>query len=218
MAPCARSHDPRRRCAMQPRTQHVVWTPVPARLPDPAAEADRAHATGSTDATSSRGALSYAHCGARLPVPAAVARRHRALRPDHRRDGQQGHPTLFARWPDATALAGANREEMEVVLKADRLLPRQDGSRCCACRLTSSSASTASCPGASKDLVTLHGVGGRPPMWCSATHSGCRPDRRHALRAAGATLRVDRGDRPCQGRGSGRRPAAAQGLDSGLAS
>ena len=26
-------------------------------------------------------------------------------------------PTLFARWPDATALAGANREEMEVVLK-----------------------------------------------------------------------------------------------------
>ena len=67
-------------------------------------------------------------------------------------------PTLFARWPDAQALAGADRAEMEAVLTptgffraktesvlrlAADLVERFDGQ----------------VPGRLKDLVTLHGVG-----------------------------------------------------------
>ena len=67
-------------------------------------------------------------------------------------------PTLFARWPDARALAGADRDEMEGVLKptgffraktesllllAADLVERFDGE----------------VPGRLKDLVTLRGVG-----------------------------------------------------------
>jgi endonuclease-3 len=67
-------------------------------------------------------------------------------------------PTLFARWPDATALAGANREEMEVVLKPTGFFRAKTES---VLRLSADLVERFDgvVPGRLKDLVTLHGVG-----------------------------------------------------------
>ena len=127
-------------------------------------------------------------------------------------------PTLFARWPDATALAGANREEMEVVLKPTGFFRAKTES---VLRLSADLVERFDgvVPGRLKDLVTLHGVGRKTanvvlgnafgvPGLTVDTHFG-RLVRRFLSRQTagvrrlpgGATVSLlrDGGDRPGQG-------------------
>ena len=67
-------------------------------------------------------------------------------------------PALFAAYPDAAALAGADRAAVEELIRPPASsAPRPRASW--ACRPRSSSGSTARCPGRLADLVSLPGVG-----------------------------------------------------------
>lgn len=67
-------------------------------------------------------------------------------------------PALFGRWPDAVALAGADRDEMEAVLKPTGFFRAKTES---VLRLASDLVERfdGEVPGRMKDLVTLRGVG-----------------------------------------------------------
>lgn len=67
-------------------------------------------------------------------------------------------PTLFARWPDAAALAGADRGAMEEVLKPTGFFRAKTEA---VLRLSADLVERfdGEVPGRMKDLVTLHGVG-----------------------------------------------------------
>ena len=68
-------------------------------------------------------------------------------------------PALFAKFPDARALAGAPAAEVEALIHVDRLLPAEGQGADRACRGRSSSATAARCPRTMEALVKLPGVG-----------------------------------------------------------
>ena len=122
-------------------------------------------------------------------------------------------PTLFAKYPDAVALAGADRDELEQILKptgffrakansvlglSQALVERFDGE----------------VPGRMADLVTLPGR--RPQDRERRPRQRLRrpgAHRGHALRPAGPPVRLDGGGGPGQGRGRDRRAGAEEGVD-----
>ena len=154
---------------------------------------------------------------ARLREPAAAARRHRPVGPDHRRAwSTRSRRTLFARYPDAAALAGADREEMEALLKPTGFFRAKTNS---VMKLGAALVERfdGEVPPRMKDLVTLPGVGRKTanvvlgnafgiPGITVDTHFG------RLVRRFGWT---DRGG-PGQGRARRRRADPAQGLDDAV--
>ena len=125
-------------------------------------------------------------------------------------------PTLFAAYPDAQAMAAADRAELEQIVgplgffraKTESLLKlsaalveRYDGE----------------VPPRLDDLVTLPGVGRKTANVVLGNAFGIPGHhRRHPLRAARPPARLDRGDRPGQGRARDRRAVPQAGLDDAL--
>ena len=125
-------------------------------------------------------------------------------------------PTLFAAYPDATAMAAAPREHLEQIVgplgffraKTDALLKlsqalveRYDGQ----------------VPGRLDDLVTLPGVGRKTANVVLGNAFGVPGHhRRHPLRPARPPVRLDRGDRPGQGRARRRRALPQARLDDAV--
>ena len=122
-------------------------------------------------------------------------------------------PTLFAAYPDAAAMAAADREALEGIIgplgffraKTESLLKlsaalveKHDGE----------------VPPRLEDLVELPGVGRKTANVVLGNAFGIPGHhRRHPLRPAVAPVRLDRGDRPGQGRARGRRAVPEEGLD-----
>ena len=71
----------------------------------------------------------------------------------------QTTPALFARYPDAAALAAANPEEVEEILRPHRVLPGQDEVGDGAVPGAGGAVPRARSPARLEDLVTLPGVG-----------------------------------------------------------
>ena len=122
-------------------------------------------------------------------------------------------PALFAAYPDAAAMAAAPREHLEQLVgplgffraKTESLLKltpalveRYDGE----------------VPGRLDDLVTLPGVGRKTAnVVLGNAFDVPGHHRRHPLRPARPPARLDRGDRPGQGRARGRRAVPQARLD-----
>ena len=122
-------------------------------------------------------------------------------------------PALFAAYPDAPALAGADRDDVERIIQPTGFFRAK-------------TESLLSCPGARRAVRRRGPRAARGPRHPAGRRSqdrqrrarqrlrDPRDHRRHPLRPALAPLRVDRGDRPGQGRARGRRAVPQAGLDA----
>ena len=111
-------------------------------------------------------------------------------------------------------MAAAPREHLEQHHRPARVLPRQDRDAAQAQRRRWSSGTTARCRARLDDLVTLPGVGRKTANVVLGNAFGVPGHhRRHPLRPAGPPARLDRGDRPGQGRARDRRAVPQARLD-----
>jgi hypothetical protein len=86
-------------------------------------------------------------------------------------------PQLFARYPDAAALAAANPDELEEIVRQHRLLPEQGAQPDRDGPGAASSGSTVRCPPRSTIWSRWPAWVARPATSCAALRSGCRGSR-----------------------------------------
>ena len=125
-------------------------------------------------------------------------------------------PALFAAYPDATAMAARRPGQARADHPADRLLPGQDrvaaqavaGARRAARRRGAAAAR------GPRDAARRGPQDRQRRARQRVRHPGHH--RRHPLRPAGPPLRLDRRDRPGQGRARGRGAVPEEGLDDAV--
>nr|BFE85468.1 endonuclease III [Planobispora longispora] len=98
-----------------------------------------------------------AHCELDFRTP-RVARRDHFVRPVHRQTGQHGHPSLFAKYQTAEDYAGADRAELEEIIRSTGFFRAKAGSIIGMAQALCARYG-GEVPGKLKDLVTLPGVG-----------------------------------------------------------
>ena len=195
----------------------VRWRACPSpSSPRGARDADGARPPRPQDRPGARRDLPRRALRARLRRPLPAAGRHRAERPDHRQAGQRGPARRCSRpTPTPRAMAARRpREHLEPIIgplgffraKTESLLKLQRRPGRAVRRRGAAAGSTtwSRCPASAA----------RPPTSCSATPSaspGITVDT-HFGRLA-RRLRLDRGDRPGQGRARGRRAVPQARLD-----
>ena len=121
-------------------------------------------------------------------------------------------PHVFARYPDAAAYAGADRTELETMIQSTGFFRNKSDALIKLGRRSSSTSTAVPGPARRPRHAARRRTQDRE---CGAGQRVRRPrhHRRHPLRAARAPVRVDRGDRPGQGRARDRRDVPAAGLD-----
>ena len=154
---------------------------------------------------------------ARLQQPVRAARGDRAVGADHRPPGQRGQPRRCSpptptprRWPAPSARSSrrSSSPPASSAPRPSRLLEAVAGPGRAPRRRGAAAAGRPGQAAGRRSQDRERGAGQR------LRHP--RHHRRHALRPARPPLRLDRGDRPGQGRARGRRAVPQAGLDDAL--